>query len=111
MRTATADTEIAGRKIKKFDWLFLAYPSGNRDEDVFDAPYTFKVDRSPNKHVAFGYGAHVCLGQHLARMEMRILWEELLPRLESVELNGKPTRVQANFVSGPKSIPIKFKMT
>lgn len=110
MRTATADTEIAGRKIKKFDWLFLAYPSGNRDEAVFDAPFAFRVERSPNKHVAFGYGAHVCLGQHLARMEMRILWEELLPRLESVELNGKPTRVQANFVSGPKSIPIKFKM-
>jgi len=110
MRTATDDTEIAGKKISKGDWLYLAYPSGNRDEDVFDDPYTFNIERSPNKHVAFGYGAHVCLGQHLARMEMRVLWEELLPRLESVELNGTPTRVQANFVSGPKSIPIKFKM-
>ncbi|MCA8898737.1 MAG: cytochrome P450 [Hyphomonas sp.] len=110
MRTATADTELAGKQIKKNDWLFLAYPSGNRDEDVFDDPYTFKIDRSPNKHVAFGYGAHVCLGQHLGRMEMRILWEELLPRLQSVELNGTPTRVQANFVCGPKSIPIRFRM-
>lgn len=111
MRTATADTEVSGQNIKKGDWLFLAYPSGNRDEDIFDNPYEFQIDRSPNKHVAFGYGAHVCIGQHLARMEMRILWEELLPRLKSVELNGTPTRVQANFVSGPKSIPIKFEMT
>ena len=110
MRTATDDAEVAGQKIKKGDWLYLSYPSGNRDEDVFDDPYSFKIDRTPNKHVAFGYGAHVCLGQHLGRMEMRILWEELLPRLESVELNGEPTRVQANFVSGPKSIPIKFNM-
>jgi hypothetical protein len=111
MRTATDDTEIAGRKIAKNDWLFLAYPSGNRDEAVFEDPYSFKVDRSPNKHVAFGYGAHVCLGQHLARMEMRLLWEELLPRLKSVELAGTPSRTQANFVSGPKTVPIRFKMS
>lgn len=111
MRTATDDTEVAGRKIAKGDWLFLSYPSGNRDEAVFDDAYTFKVDRSPNKHVAFGYGAHVCLGQHLARMEMRILWEELLPRLSSVELAGTPTRTQANFVSGPKTVPIRFRMS
>lgn len=110
MRTATADTELAGRKIAKGDWLFLSYPSGNRDEAVFDDPFAFKVDRTPNKHVAFGYGAHVCLGQHLARMEMRVLWEELLARLDSVELDGSPTRMTANFVCGPKSVPIRFKM-
>lgn len=110
MRTATADTEIAGQQIRKGDWLFLSYPSGNRDEAVFDNPFAFKADRTPNKHVAFGYGAHVCLGQHLARMEMRVLWEELLPRLKSVELSGTPTRTQANFVSGPKSVPIRFRM-
>ncbi|NQE60666.1 cytochrome P450 [Caulobacter sp. RHG1] len=110
MRTATADTELAGKKIAKGDWLFLSYPSGNRDEAVFDDPFAFKVDRTPNKHVAFGYGAHVCLGQHLARMEMRVLWEELLARLDSVELDGAPTRMTANFVCGPKSVPIRFKM-
>ena len=110
MRTATADTELGGRQIKKGDWLFLSYPSGNRDEAVFDDPFTFKADRSPNKHVAFGYGAHVCLGQHLGRMEMRVLWEELLPRLDAVELAGPPARTQANFVSGPKSVPIRFRM-
>ncbi|QUD90709.1 cytochrome P450 [Phenylobacterium montanum] len=110
MRTATADAEVGGRKIAKGDWIFLSYPSGNRDEAVFDDPFSFRIDRSPNKHVAFGYGAHVCLGQHLARMEMRILWEELFARLDSVELDGEPKRMAAAFVCGPKSVPVRFKM-
>ena len=110
MRTATEDTEVAGQRIAKGDWMMLCYPSGNRDEAVFNDPYRFDITRSPNKHVAFGYGAHVCLGQHLARMEMRILWEELLPRLEAVELAGTPKRMEANFVCGPKSVPIRLKM-
>jgi cytochrome P450 len=110
MRTATADAEVAGQKIAKGDWLFLAYPSGNRDEAVFGDPFAFNIERSPNKHVSFGYGAHICLGQHLGRMEMRVLWEELLPRLESVELDGEPKRTEANFVCGPKTVPIRFKM-
>jgi cytochrome P450 len=110
MRTATADAELAGRKIAKGDWMMLSYPSGNRDETVFDDPFSFKVDRTPNKHVAFGYGAHICLGQHLARMEMRVLWEELFARLDSVALDGPPSRMVANFVCGPKSVPIRFKM-
>jgi len=110
MRSATEDTEVAGVKMAKGDWMMLCYPSGNRDEAVFTDPFIFDVERTPNKHVAFGYGAHVCLGQHLARMEMRILWEELLPRLESIELNGTPKNTEANFVCGPKSVPVKFKM-
>ena len=110
MRTATADTEMAGQRIAKGDWLMLCYPSGNRDEAVFKDPFKFDIERTPNKHVAFGYGAHVCLGQHLGRMEMRVLWEELLPRLQSVELDGKPRRMEANFVCGPKTVPIRFKM-
>jgi cytochrome P450 len=110
MRTATADAEVAGQKIAKGDWMMLCYPSGNRDEAVFNDPFHYDIERSPNKHVAFGYGAHVCLGQHLGRMEMRILWEELLPRLESLELDGTPTRMEAAFVCGPKSVPIRFKM-
>jgi cytochrome P450 len=110
MRTATADAEVGGRKIAKGDWMMLSYPSGNRDETVFADPFKFDIGRSPNKHVAFGYGAHVCLGQHLGRMEMRILWEELLPRLASVELDGEPRRMAANFVCGPKSVPIRYKM-
>jgi cytochrome P450 len=110
MRSATADTVLRGQKIAKGDWLMLAYPSGNRDEDVFDEPFAFKVDRVPNKHLAFGYGAHLCLGQHLAKMEMRILWEELLPRLKSVEFAGQPRFAEANFVGGLKTLPIRFEM-
>jgi cytochrome P450 len=110
MRTVTADTEFAGRSLKKDDWLMLCYASGNRDEEVFDAPDTFQIDRKPNKHLAFGYGAHVCLGQHLAKMEMRILWEEMIPRLESVELAGEPALSQAFFVNGPKRLPLRFKL-
>lgn len=110
MRSATADAELRGTKIAKGDWLMLSYPSGNRDEEVFADPFRFDVERSPNKQLAFGYGAHVCLGQHLARLEMRAFWEELLPRLDSVELAGKPRLSEANFVSGPKSVPICYKM-
>jgi len=101
---------LRGQKIAKGDWLMLSYPSGNRDEDVFTDPFKFDIARSPNKHVAFGYGRHVCLGQHLARMEMRILWQELLPRLKRVELAGQPKRMDANFVCGPKSVPIAYEM-
>jgi hypothetical protein len=110
MRSAAEDTELAGQKIAKGDSLMLCYPSGNRDEAVFDDPFRYDIERSPNKHLAFGYGAHLCIGQHLGRMEMRIFWEELLPRLESVELDGKPALSEANFVCGPKAVPIRFKM-
>jgi hypothetical protein len=75
---------------------------------VFDDPLEFRVDRSPNRHLAFGYGPHICLGQHLAKMEMRILWEELLPRLKSVELAGTAQLSEANFVNGPKKLPIRY---
>jgi cytochrome P450 len=109
MRSATADTELRGRKIAKGDWLMLCYASGNRDEDVFADPDRFDATRSPNKHLAFGYGGHVCIGQHLAKMEIRILYEELLPRLKSVALNGEPKNSQSVFVSGLKTLPIKFE--
>ena len=110
MRSATEDTELAGQPIAKGDWMMLCYPSGNRDETVFENPFEFDIGRTPNKHVAFGYGAHVCLGQHLGRMEMRILWEELLPRLKSLELDGTPKLTEANFVCGPKAVPIRYEM-
>jgi cytochrome P450 len=110
MRSATRDVEVAGRAIAKGDWLMLCYPSGNRDETVFADPFVFDVTRTPNRQLAFGYGAHVCIGQHLARMEMRIFWEELLPRLDHVELAGEPKNMTANFVCGPKFVPIRFSM-
>lgn len=111
MRSATQDTQLRGRHVKKGDWLMLCYPSGNRDEEVFDEPDVFRPERSPNRHLSFGYGAHLCLGQHLAKMEMRILWEEMIPRLSSLEFAGQPTRAEAAFVGGPKHLPIRFAMT
>jgi len=111
MRSATANTQVGGQAIAKDDWLMLCYASGNRDETVFDEPDRFRADRKPNKQLAFGYGAHLCLGQHLAKMEMRVLFEELLPRLKSVELAGKPRMSEALFVNGPKSLPIRFEFS
>ena len=110
MRSATEATEFAGRQLAKDDWMMLCYASGNRDEEVFEDPAAFKIDRKPNKHLAFGYGAHLCLGQHLAKMEMRILWEELLPRIKTLELAAEPKLSQATFVSGPKTLPVRFSM-
>jgi cytochrome P450 len=111
MRSATRDYELRDRKIAEGDWLWLAYPSGNRDEEVFDEPDAFRIERSPNRHLAFGYGAHLCLGQHLAKMEMRILWEELIPRLQSLELAGEPKLAAASFVGGPKRLPIRYRLS
>lgn len=108
MRSAVADCEIGGQQIRKDDWLMLSYQSGNRDESVWADPFEFRIDRESNPQIAFGYGVHVCLGQHLARMEMRILWEELFKRLKSVEMNGTGERTISNFVCGPKHVPIRF---
>ena len=110
MRTATEDFHIRGTHIKKGESVMLLYPSANRDEDVFDDPFAFRVDRKPNKHVAFGFGAHLCLGQYLAKLEMRMLLEELLPRLDEIELAGEPSLITSSFVSGLKHLPIRYKM-
>jgi cytochrome P450 len=109
-RTALQDTVYRGQQIAKGDRVILSYVSGNRDEDVFEDPFEFKVDRASNKHIGFGHGIHMCLGMHLARMEMTIFFQELLPRLESLELAGIPRRVITNFVGGPKYLPIRYKM-
>jgi cytochrome P450 len=109
MRSAKEDVEIGGQTIREGDWLMLNYVSANRDEAVFDDPFTFDPDRRKNQQIAFGFGAHVCLGQYLARMEMRILMEELLPRLKSIQLAGEPARVQSVFVGGLKRLPIRFE--
>lgn len=109
MRTAQDDYELRGRKILKGESLLLCYPSGNRDEEVFDDPFEFRVDRSPNKIISFGHGGHMCLGMHLARLEMQAIYEELFSRVKSIELAGDPTFIRANFVGGPKSIPVRYK--
>lgn len=109
MRTAAQDTELGGRKIARGDGLALFYMSGNRDEAAFDNPDQFRVDRKPNHHIAFGHGGHICLGMHLARLELAILFEELLPAIRSVELAGEPKLSRANFVSGLKTLPVRVQ--
>ncbi|MGE6699058.1 cytochrome P450 [Hyphomonas sp. NPDC076900] len=109
MRTATQDYELRGKTLRKGDGLALFYWSGNRDEEVFDQSFEFRVDRDVKKQVAFGHGVHLCLGMHLARMEIRALFAELLPRLKSIELAGEPKNTRANFVSGLKSLPVRFE--
>ena len=110
IRHATADCQVAGVSIAKGDRLYLSYPSGNRDESVFNAPFEFRLDRQPNRHVGFGHGGHVCLGQHLARLEMKLLWEALIPAIEAVELNGPVQLIHSEFVSGPKSVPVRVRL-
>lgn len=109
-RSATQDYEIKGRTIRKGDMVYLSYLSANRDEDAFPDPFKFDIHRSPNRHVGFGFGGHICLGIHLARMEMNALWKAIIPRLRSVELAGTPRMAESEFVCGPKSIPISFQM-
>lgn len=109
MRSATEDTEVGGRKISKGDWLMLCYASGNRDEAVFDDPFAFRLDRQPNRQLAFGYGAHMCIGQHLARLELKILFETLLPRLRAIEPDGEMTFTKSWFVNGPRTLPLRFE--
>ena len=110
MRSAAQDTEVRGVPVAKGDWLMLCYLSGNRDEDVFDDPRQFRVDREPNRHLGFGYGPHLCLGQHLAKLEMRILFEELIPRLKSLEPAAQAALSASNFVSGPKTLPVRYEI-
>jgi len=109
MRTAQEDYHLRGQTVRAGESLLLCYPSGNRDEDVFEEPNAFRADRSPNRLISFGYGGHMCLGMHLARMEMQALYEELFSRVKSIELDGEPRHIKANFVGGPKSIPIHYK--
>jgi len=109
-RTATQNYYLKDREIKKDDSILLCYPSGNRDEEIFDDPFKFKVDRSPNRHLAFGHGAHLCLGKYLAKIEMEIFYEELFKKIDNIQLNGEPEWVKASFVSGLKSLPIKYTL-
>lgn len=111
MRTAQQDTVIRGVPITAGESVLLSYPSGNRDEDVFTDPFTFDVGRDPNRHVAFGYGVHFCLGAALARMEIASFYAELLPRLRSVELAGRAEHVATIFVGGLKHLPIRYELT
>lgn len=109
LRTATEDCELSGKQIRAGDALALWFPAANRDPLAYENPNKLDVTRDPKKHLAFGYGEHMCLGMHLAVMEVARFYRELLPRLESIELAGEPQWVQANFVGGLKSLPVKYK--
>ncbi|WP_163736851.1 cytochrome P450 [Mycobacterium gallinarum] len=110
MRTAQQDTEVRGVPIAAGESVLLSYVSSNRDEDVFDEPFAFDVGREPNKHNAFGYGVHFCLGAALARMEVNSFFSELVPRLDSIELTGDPAYTATVFVGGPKHLPIRYSL-
>jgi cytochrome P450 len=110
MRTAAADTTVRGIPIAAGDSVLLSYVSGNRDEDIFDEPFRFDVGREPNKHLAFGYGVHFCMGAALARMEVNSFFSELLPRLKSIELNGDPELTATTFVGGLKHLPVRYSL-
>jgi cytochrome P450 len=110
MRTATEDTTVRGVPIAAGESVLLSYVSGNRDEDVFEDPFRFDVGRDPNKHLAFGYGVHFCLGAALARMEVNSFFTELLPRLKSIELTGAAEFVATTFVGGLKHLPVRYQL-
>jgi cholest-4-en-3-one 26-monooxygenase len=109
-RTTTEDFELRGQKIRAGQSLCLFYPSANRDEDIFPDGDVFRIDRNPNDHVAFGRGEHVCLGAHLARLEIRCVYEELRRRLVRTEVAGPVERVRSSFVGGIKRVPLRWEV-
>jgi cytochrome P450 len=112
MRTAVAPARLRDTEIRPGDWLMLSYQSANRDEDVFDDPFRFDVTRpDADKHLGFGFGAHYCLGAHLARLEIRALLRELVTRVRRIELAGDPQLVQGTLVSGPKYLPVRYELS
>jgi cholest-4-en-3-one 26-monooxygenase len=112
-RTATREVELHGRLIRKGEKLLLLYPAANRDEDVFERPEEFDTGRSPNEHVAFGFGAHFCLGNQLARLELRVMFERLIERMPDIALadDSELQLRRANFVSGIERMPVVFTPT
>ncbi|MEZ5294330.1 MAG: cytochrome P450 [Vicinamibacterales bacterium] len=111
-RTATRETELGGRRIAAGDKVLMWYIAGNHDERHFDRPGEFDIRRRPNDHLAFGLkGPHKCLGEHLARLEMRVFFEELLPALADIRLNGEVARLRSNFIAGVKRLPVAVAWT
>jgi len=108
-RTAVAETELRGQKIRKGDLLILFYPSANRDEDVFANPFRFDVGRAPNEHLAFGIGEHFCLGANLARLELGAVLSACLGRFREIELAGPVERLRSSFVGGIKHMPVRAR--
>jgi cytochrome P450 len=109
-RVATADTELHGGQIHEGDIVAMFYPSANRDEEAFENPDRFDIQREPNPHLAFGIGEHYCLGANLARLELQSMFLQLAARIDSVELAGPIQRMRSNFVGGIKHMPIRYRI-
>jgi cytochrome P450 len=108
-RTATRDTKLGGKQIRKDDKVIMWYVSGNRDEEVIDKPNDFIIDRkNPRHHLSFGFGIHRCMGNRLAEMQLRIVWEEILKRFDMVEVVGEPERTLSTFVKGYTHMPVRL---
>ncbi|MGB0619513.1 MAG: cytochrome P450 [Myxococcota bacterium] len=109
-RTATQDYQLRDKTIREGESVALYYPSANRDEEVFEDPWTFRIDRKPNRHIGFGIGEHFCLGAHLARWEMEVAYKHLIPRIAEIELTGSVDRLHSSLVGGVKRLPIRYKL-
>jgi cytochrome P450 len=108
-RTAKEDSELGGKTIKKGDKVVIWYISGNRDPEAIDDPDNFIIDRArPRQHLSFGFGIHRCVGNRLAELQLRILWEEILPRYPVIEVMGAPGRIYSNFIHGIRSLPVRI---
>ncbi|WP_163554625.1 cytochrome P450, partial [Candidatus Frankia alpina] len=107
---ASQEYVLRGQQIAAGDRFMLLYQSANRDSDIFDAPDEFRFNRRPNRQIAFGYGPHMCIGQHLAKLEMRVMLEELFPRLAAIEITGARKVVQTNFVGGLRRLPTRLEL-
>ena len=108
-RTAVEDCEVAGKLVKAGDLLLISYPSGSFDEAIYEDPFSFRIDRKPNRHLAFGTGPHVCLGQFLARFELSSFFRTLLDQIAHIELAGTPRFVEGSFVGGVKYLPVRYR--
>jgi cholest-4-en-3-one 26-monooxygenase len=109
-RTATHDMQLRDKTVRKDEAVCLFYASGNRDEELFDDPFSFRIDRSPNDHIGFGRGEHVCLGAHLARLEIRAMYQQLRERLVSMERTGDAVRARSSFIGGIKRAPMRWEL-
>ncbi len=106
-RRAMQDVELNGQKIKKGDKVLMWYVSGNRDDEVIENPNAYIIDRArPRQHLSFGFGIHRCVGNRLAELQLRVIWEEILKRFPDIQVTGEPTRVASSFVKGYEHLPV-----
>ncbi len=108
-RNATRDIELGGKQIKKGDKVIMWYVSGNRDDEVIENPNAYIIDRErPRQHLSFGFGIHRCVGNRLAELQLKIIWEEIMKRFPTIEVVGEPVRVASSFVKGYEKLPVRI---